>query len=130
MKKEEIISKITGHFGQPLEYYKQVTREPEIVFGRHLIMYYLSEKTNLSSSEIGGIFNQDHATALHAKNKIKDLIFTMDKKYYPIYIEVDNLFSDKKLFANFDEVKEHVENYFPYLDNKNKVIEQLLKIVK
>ena len=63
VSKEEIISKI---------------KTKDIVLARHLYCYISVKKTNKSLKEIGEFINRNHATVIHANNKI-----SYEYEYYP-----------------------------------------------
>ena len=41
---------------------------------RHVLMFVLRTKFNMTYNEIGSFFHRNHATVIHAENKIKTLI--------------------------------------------------------
>lgn len=72
---EFIETTICNHFNIPLRIMRSKTRKQEIVLVRHLIMYFARKQTTLSLATIGMyIGGKDHATVLHACNKIDDLL--------------------------------------------------------
>lgn len=58
------------------------TRKQDIVAARHLIYTILVVHKYGSLGRIADIFNQDHATAIHAKKSIYDYVITKNKMYY------------------------------------------------
>jgi chromosomal replication initiator protein len=60
-------------------------RTTEFVFPRHLTMYILSKKLNLSKSEIGRIFDSKHSSVIHAITKMENQLHTETK--YREYLE-------------------------------------------
>jgi len=54
-----------------LEDLKGPCREAQIVTARHVAMWFLKINTPYSFKTIGGTFNRDHSTALHAHAKIE-----------------------------------------------------------
>jgi chromosomal replication initiator protein len=53
-------------------------RKREVVFARHLIMYFCRKKTNLTLNEIGMNFGYDHTTTLHGCRKIAGFLDIKD----------------------------------------------------
>ena len=86
----------------PLEYLH--TRKRKHVEIRQLTMYFMTEHTKSSLSEIGKFFNRDHATVLHAKKTIKNLIETEEeiKKMYELI--KGNLYSSYNLLKHDEEL--------------------------
>ncbi|MBI5242048.1 MAG: chromosomal replication initiator protein DnaA [Elusimicrobia bacterium] len=65
---------------------KSKSRMSEIVFPRQLAMYLSCTLTEFSTPEIGKTFGgRDHATVIHARNKIKEMI-----ERDPFFLEVVN----------------------------------------
>lgn len=89
--RQDLIKQLLGNYkkNNPLEFIQTIichhlalspnslkskTRKQEIVFARQLIMYFARKYTNYSLSKIGEfIGGKDHATVLHAYNKIEKL---------------------------------------------------------
>jgi hypothetical protein len=62
-------------FGHNIETLRMRTRIREIVEERQIAMWYLSNNTTHSLSAIGELFGgYDHATVLHAKKQVNDLM--------------------------------------------------------
>ena len=57
---------------------KSLSRVGKLVEARHMAMYLLMTETTLSCVKIGVMFNRDHSSVLHARNKMLDLF-----KLYP-----------------------------------------------
>lgn len=53
-------------------------RKREVVFARHLIMYFCRKKTNLNFEEIGEHFGFDHSTIIHGCRKIAGFLDIKD----------------------------------------------------
>lgn len=66
------------------------SRNRSLVIARQISMYIML-KNNYSLSEAGSIFNKDHATALHARNAVSNLIET-DKNYRALIAEIEQCF--------------------------------------
>ncbi len=45
----------------------------DIKDARHLLAYFLREKTHLTWSKIGGIINKDHSTAMHSYKRVSEM---------------------------------------------------------
>lgn len=77
---------------------KSKSRMSEIVFPRQLAMYLSCTLTEFSTPEIGKAFGgRDHATVIHARNKIKEMI-----ERDPFFLEVVNrLIEQIKSVDNF-----------------------------
>lgn len=75
----EIIIKSSCHYFEiDLEDIQGKSRKRELVIPRQVIMYFLTEYTDLTYKIIGNIFNRDHTTVIHSKDTIKDLMTTDD----------------------------------------------------
>ena len=48
------------------------SRLMEIKDARHLLAYFLREKTSLTWMKIGSIINKDHSSAMHGYKKVKE----------------------------------------------------------
>jgi len=68
-----------NHAGRPLEDILGPSRERSLVIPRHALMWFLSENSHMTLSEIGRIFNRHHATVLHARENTKRLLSVADK---------------------------------------------------
>lgn len=77
----------------PLAELQTKCRKRKLVFPRQMIMYFLTEYTDMTYKQIADIFNRDHTTVIHSKDTIKDLMHSDDK----VRARVDEL---KKLIAN------------------------------
>ncbi len=62
---------------------KTKSRKREIVKSRQVIYYILKMESYGSLNEIGALFNQDHATVLHADEVINNHIDTRDPYVFP-----------------------------------------------
>lgn len=75
------------------------TRRRDIVEPRQMAMYFLREHTNNSLDKIGRLFKKDHATALHAEKKIRNLI-----KY------------DHFIRESYVAIDQRIKMMYPYID--------------
>ena len=48
------------------------SRVMEVKDARHLLAYFLREKTSLTWMKIGNIINKDHSSAMHGYKKVKE----------------------------------------------------------
>lgn len=82
---------------------KEKCRERKIVVPRQFVYFFASKFTFLSFSAIALYFNQDHATAIHGKNLISDLI-SIDSRYMRYYEQILELLkakeAEKELYDN------------------------------
>ena len=62
---DEIINEIAEMRGVTLEDLKSISRKRNIAHTRQEIFYELKHHTDLSTSEMGGIFDRDHSTIVH-----------------------------------------------------------------
>lgn len=76
---EITIKTICEHFVIPLVNLQVKCKKRELVFPRQVIMFFLTEYTDLTYKQIGDIFNKDHTTVIHAKNTVRDLMSTDEK---------------------------------------------------
>jgi chromosomal replication initiator protein len=72
---EEIQDAVAEHYGISVEEMKGKRRDKHIVFPRQVSMYLIREETESSLPVIGNAFGgRDHTTALHAIEKITELV--------------------------------------------------------
>jgi chromosomal replication initiator protein len=72
---EAIQSAVAEHYGISIEEMKGKRRDKHIVFPRQVAMYLIREETESSLPVIGTAFGgRDHTTALHAIEKITELV--------------------------------------------------------
>ena len=76
-----IASRITGIEQAAI---KGKSRQKNIVFARHLVMWAAKRYSKLSLGEIASPFLKDHCSAMHANRKIESLRFTKDKEFYKV----------------------------------------------
>ena len=85
---ENICRIIFSYFDVPLETIKEKNRQAQIIRAKQFTAYFLRrEVRKITLTEIGDIFNLDHATALHSIKKIKGLI-EIDKEYREFHNEL------------------------------------------
>jgi chromosomal replication initiator protein len=73
---ESIINEACKTYNMTLSAMKQVTRRREVVEARQAVFYFAALTRCLSLEDIGAIFFKDHATVIHGKRTIMNLIET------------------------------------------------------
>lgn len=68
----DVIRTVTNLTGITQEKMSSRTRIRGIVDVRQVAMYLVDKYTRLTLSRTGQLFNRDHATVLHAKNRVKE----------------------------------------------------------
>lgn len=76
--KERLIKYVCLIYNKTLEDLIKSNRREEYMRPRSLIMYMLRTNTKMKLEDIGAIFNRDHSTVSHAKNRI-----SLDLEPYP-----------------------------------------------
>ena len=71
-----IIQTVLTDAGITLDQASKKTRAFKIVMARHMIHYLLSIDPNRSFEAIAKVFMKDHATAIHSRNVMEELIET------------------------------------------------------
>lgn len=75
-KKEDIILSICSKYEVEFSELVEHKRTRHLVFIRHLIMYVLREKTDLTLLQIGQILDRDHTSVIHAIRMIENYLQT------------------------------------------------------
>ena len=96
-----LIAAAARAFNTTVNEIKGKTRKQEVVKARQLCMVILF-KDNRSLVQAGDIFGKDHATVLHGKKAISNIIDTRDQDYYKPVIEVLAKFDLLDKFINSD----------------------------
>lgn len=78
------------------------TRKREYVYPRYVAMYFIKRYVNCTLKFTGELFLKDHATALHGRNLVKNLII-YDKEIKSQVIDIDKLIMQNILFAERKE---------------------------
>lgn len=77
IKVYSIVTCVEEHFGITMDILCSPTRKREICYARQVLMYLLTQKTNLALKTIGDMFGgRDHTTVIHAKHTLNDLMET------------------------------------------------------
>jgi chromosomal replication initiator protein len=75
-RKELVLNTVSDSLGIPIAIMTNCTRRREVVFARQISMIMLNHFTEMSLKSIGQIFNRDHTTVIHAKERLSDLCDT------------------------------------------------------
>lgn len=95
---EHIVSK---HLGMPRSMMSMRTRKNPICKYRQIMFYFRYKYTMISTFELGNQYNiSNHATVLHARKTIQNMIDTKDPLYYPLISKIDK---EIKLYLNIIE---------------------------
>lgn len=71
---QRIIRAILDYRGQTLLEVKAKSRKRTVVYTRQLISYFLATYSELTQSDIGRYFEQDHTTIIYGYTTIKNLL--------------------------------------------------------
>lgn len=71
-----IVDIVSEHLGISSSDLYSKKRTNEIAHARQTVMFLATKLTDLSTTDIGKQFNRDHATVLHARDKIQEMINT------------------------------------------------------
>lgn len=111
---EKIIKHVGDFYGINILHKNNVNcRKKDLVNARFLAMYFLINHTNLTYTDIGWIFEKDHALVSHANKKIKG------------YLQVDAVFRKE-----FKELEEYVLLNIKEKDKKEELIFEITKKLK
>ena len=76
----DIVCKVVeAYYGMPFSEIIQKTRKRNVLEKRQMLQFLAYTFTGLSTVEIGNETNQDHATVLHSKKVIYDMLDTDEK---------------------------------------------------
>lgn len=78
--KDRIIEQVCLHFDLPISQVYLKSRVKDIIEARSIIMYLMHKYLRMSSTDVGIVFNKDHATVLHACKKVSGFM-DVDKNY-------------------------------------------------
>lgn len=79
-KAEVIIKSVCDYFQITRENIKGRNRKRDVVTARHIAMYLLRNKTDLTLLNIGKKLYRDHTSVIHAMRKINDFIYINDEE--------------------------------------------------
>lgn len=91
MDGEYIAKKICESFKISYNLLKSRARNRNLVMIRQCAMYYLRLNTRLSLSEIGGIFNRDHATVLYSVRTVKSFLEIRNQEFTTITDKINTV---------------------------------------
>ena len=74
---ERILNTVCRHYGITEESIKSKNRTDTVANARHTAIYIIKELTDLTLSEIGGIFGRNHATVIASINKVNTNLRTV-----------------------------------------------------
>lgn len=75
----DYIHKVCTFYNITLRDLKSDNRYKNFTRARHMISYLLTNHTELTLEEIGGLLNKNHSTIVYAKSKIRDYLDIGDK---------------------------------------------------
>jgi chromosomal replication initiator protein len=75
-RKTIILNTVSDSLGISIVAMTNCTRRREVVFARQISMRMLNHFTEMSLKSIGQIFNRDHTTVIHARERLSDLCDT------------------------------------------------------
>lgn len=85
---DNIIKTCSNYFRISFETLQSKSRFRNIVVARHITMWYLLNQTEMTLSEVGGIFgSRDHSSVLHAKKSVNDNLTSKFDNEYKTHIE-------------------------------------------
>tara|TARA_R100001463_G_C3422831_1_gene210466 strand:- start:209 stop:541 length:333 start_codon:yes stop_codon:yes gene_type:complete len=71
---DSLIDKAVAYFKLTREVLTGRSRKENIVGARQVVMWVLMEKMRFGCSEVGRLMDKDHATVLHARKKVNNLM--------------------------------------------------------
>ncbi len=80
----EIVSLVEHHLGVPRSELVSKSRKGATTWARQVAMYLARTGTLLSLEEIGKTFDRDHATVIHAFEKVKEAVTTQPTRKYEV----------------------------------------------
>jgi chromosomal replication initiation ATPase DnaA len=87
-QKDNIINTCSNYFRIPFESLQSKTRMRNVVVARHITMWYLLNQTEMTLTEVGGIFgSRDHTTVIHAKKSVNNSLTSKFDNEYKVHIE-------------------------------------------
>lgn len=85
-----IIDSVLAVTNIPYALMKAKTRNREIVYARHMAMYFLKLNTKLTLKQIGMQFGgRDHSSVIHAVQQVKDL--QIDRNYKEMFVNIEKV---------------------------------------
>ena len=84
-----IVTLVRKHTGLSIAELRVKNRKRHLVLARQWNMYFIAKHTTHSLSVIASIFDRDHATVVHSRKTINNLIET-DKKMNNLYRKIED----------------------------------------
>lgn len=109
MKLQDLLKIILDYWQIEIDALIPLNRNRKLVFIRQTFFYFAIFYDMGTLKEIGLIFNRDHATALHAYNKLSGF---MDIGFKPVTKHIDNIRSIIEKRPNFD-IRSPKRTFFP-----------------
>lgn len=100
---EMIVDRICDHLFMSKEKIYSKSRKHEIVFARHLVYFFVRRLTQMSLTETGMIFMQDHATVLNGVKRINERLQT-DKKTMHLVSTIQLLLGANNTYVDVDYI--------------------------
>lgn len=97
---QQVVRAIERFFDLPMEAIAVKSRNRKLVYARHMMLYFLSTRTELSLNEAGKMFNQDHTTVMSARNKIIRAYQRNPTVRSDVDFLINLLFPEKELTVN------------------------------
>lgn len=88
-KIRRILQSIEAVTGISYEQLKERTRVKHIVLARMVAIYLIRANTSLTTTQIGGWFNQHHSSIIHAVHRVKN---PYDKELRRLYVSCNEHF--------------------------------------
>lgn len=83
-----IIKTVTEYFNEPIDKLIKRSKKWRYVYPRHLVIYFLKQKTKLSWQQIADMFERDYTTAIHSVSVINNFINTKDES---VCLDIDKI---------------------------------------
>lgn len=121
-----IITQICSELGVTLQEVESPLKQHDVVKCRNLIMTIIHSKRKYSLQKIGGLFNRDHATVLHAIRNCKSRI-KVDNEYKSLYIKHGGNEFGIKSNDGRNDILEEIQEKEAVISQYKKVIDQYTK---
>lgn len=90
---------VSGYYKQPISNYEIRVRRREIIKLKYVTIYLIMQRLKISLTEVGGIFQYNHATVIHANKQIAGYL-TFDKELKAEIEEIQALIDHKMTIAD------------------------------
>lgn len=88
----QIIKQVCSAFDTTPEEIFVRSRKMKVIQAKHCCMYLLTKLTSFSLKDIGDIFDLDHTSVIHARDKIQGYIDTRQQYIIPLLHVRENIF--------------------------------------